>query len=316
MLMYLALQLYPDGKFVTGKRFVRNKNLVLIGESGSHIYSSNGMKHHSVAQDEREFAGYANAHDLTEIGAHPLRELELLRDWLNRHIRFGFRKPGKPGEGVYFGSDFVVLRFDAHNGLQMHSLCYTGLGYKTPSGRTMFEEYRMLFEELSHFSQVVDCCSDCPERFGTDPRLEQESRALASVARDYGIVTYSMSSVWGSIRPFCNGMESGGERVNLWHHADYPEQKRLQHIWDRLIKRLSYIALANSFGEFSGRSHPLDAPFPEPSAPVASGQAASAAAAAVLFTVDDFIEQVKGEVFETSVEPRFVSDVNLGQCRL
>ena len=70
------------------------------------------------------------------------------------------------------------------------------------------------------------------------------------------------------------------------------------------------MALANSFGEFSGRSHPLDAPFPEPSAPVASGQAASAAAAAVLFTVDDFIEQVKGEVFETSVEPRFVSDVN------
>ena len=44
---------------------------------------------------------------------------------------------------------------------------------------------------------------------------------------------------------------------------------------------------------------------------MASGQAASAAAAAVLFTVDDFIEQVKGEVFETSVEPRFVSDVNL-----
>ena len=109
MLMYLALQLYPDGKFVTGERFVRNKNLVLIGESGSHIYSSNGMKHHSVAQDEREFAGYANAHDLTEIGARPLRLLELNRDWINRHIRFGFRTPGQPGDGVYFGSDFVLL---------------------------------------------------------------------------------------------------------------------------------------------------------------------------------------------------------------
>ena len=76
MLMYLALQLYPDGKFVTGERFVRNKNLVLIGESGSHIYSSNGKKRHSAAQDEKEFAGYANVHDLTEIGAHPLWLLE------------------------------------------------------------------------------------------------------------------------------------------------------------------------------------------------------------------------------------------------
>ena len=99
MLMYLALQLYPDGKFVTGERFVRNKNLVLIGESGSHIYSSNGMKHHSVAQDEREFAGYANAHDLTEIGARPLRELELFKGLDKPPHPLRFQKAGQAWRG-------------------------------------------------------------------------------------------------------------------------------------------------------------------------------------------------------------------------
>ena len=70
------------------------------------------------------------------------------------------------------------------------------------------------------------------------------------------------------------------------------------------------MALANSFGEFSGRPHPLDTPYPGPRAPVASGQAASVAVAAP-FAVDDLIEQVKGEAVETSVEPGYVSDVNV-----
>ena len=140
------------------------------------------------------------------------------------------RKPGKPGDGVYFGSDFVILWFDAHNGLQMNPLYYTGLQYMTPSGRSTYQEYKLLFEELSHFSQVVYCYSDCPERFGMGQRLEQESRVLASVARGYGIIAYCVLNFWDSIRPFCVGVESGGERVNLWHHADYLEQTRLQHI--------------------------------------------------------------------------------------
>ena len=45
-----------------------------------------------------------------------------------------------------------------------------------------------------------------------DLRLEQESRALASVARDYGLIAYGMSIFWESIRPLCLGMESGGEK--------------------------------------------------------------------------------------------------------
>ena len=97
---------------------------------------------------------------------------------------------------------------------------------------------------------------------------------LASIAKDCGIITYCVFSFWDSIRPFCLGIDSGGERVNLWHHTDYLEQKGLQHIWDRLIKRLAYVALANSFGEYIGRPHPLDTPYPGPGVSAASGQAA------------------------------------------
>ena len=76
-------------QFVTGEPYVRNKNRILMGDSGSNIYSSNGKKHHSIAQDQRDIAGFANIHDLTEIGAHPLRLLELVRDWINRHVHYG-----------------------------------------------------------------------------------------------------------------------------------------------------------------------------------------------------------------------------------
>ena len=57
-------------------------------------------------------------HDLTEIGAHPYRLLEVSRDWISRHLQYGFTKPGKLGEGTFFGSDFVILWFDAHYGSQ------------------------------------------------------------------------------------------------------------------------------------------------------------------------------------------------------
>ena len=111
------------------------------------------------------------------------------------------------------------------------------------------------------------------------------------------------------IKPFCVGMESGGERVNLWHHADFQDQHRLQHFWDRLVKRLTYVAVANSYGESNGRLLPPETPY-EPSVEATAGQAASAA---VTFpkTVDDLMEQVKQECVETTVEPGVVADVNL-----
>ena len=57
-----------------------------------------------------------------------------------------------------------------------------------------------------------------------DARLEQDSRTLFSIARDYGLITHCMSSFRGSIKPFCLGMEGGGERVTRWHHTDYQNQ--------------------------------------------------------------------------------------------
>ena len=70
----------------------------------------------------------------------------------------------------------------------------------------------MLMEELSQFSQVVYCYSDCPERFGMDEQLEQDSRVLAATARHYGLLTFSMAAHWDLIKLFCLGMESGGQR--------------------------------------------------------------------------------------------------------
>ncbi|MFM7980417.1 MAG: hypothetical protein ACKPKO_13975, partial [Candidatus Fonsibacter sp.] len=40
---------------------------------------------------------------------------------------------------LQFGSDFVVLVFDAHNGMQMSGTRYTGLRFITASGNTVFD---------------------------------------------------------------------------------------------------------------------------------------------------------------------------------
>ena len=76
-------------------------------------------KHRSIVSDLRASAGYPNVNDLTEVGAHPYRQLELLREWINRHVQFGFAKPGSLGDGTFSGSDFVIIWFDSQNGLQI-----------------------------------------------------------------------------------------------------------------------------------------------------------------------------------------------------
>ncbi|MFM7990531.1 MAG: hypothetical protein ACKPKO_65550, partial [Candidatus Fonsibacter sp.] len=80
----------------------------------------------------------------------------------------------EPQPPLLFGTDFIVLAVDAHNGLQMHDNFYTGLQLGTPNGRTMYYEYCSLMEELSCFSQVVYHYSDCPERFQTNQLLEKK----------------------------------------------------------------------------------------------------------------------------------------------
>ena len=45
-------------QFVTGEPFIRNKNIVVMGDSGCHVYSSTGKKHHSIVSGLRASAGY------------------------------------------------------------------------------------------------------------------------------------------------------------------------------------------------------------------------------------------------------------------
>ena len=40
-------------QFVTGEPFIRNKSIVVMGDSGCHVYSSTGKKHHSIVSDLR-----------------------------------------------------------------------------------------------------------------------------------------------------------------------------------------------------------------------------------------------------------------------
>ena len=52
-------------------------------------------------------------------------------------MQYALPKSGKPDAAPYFGSDFVVIVTDAHNGLHMGN-SYTGLKHKSPIGRTIF----------------------------------------------------------------------------------------------------------------------------------------------------------------------------------
>ena len=124
-------------KFVTGEPYVRAKSMLILGDSGAHIYSPSGKKHHSVVSDLRSHAGDPNIHDLTEMGAHPARWLQMLVKWEHEHLQFALPKSGAPGGRPRFGSDLVVILCDARNGLQMIKTEYTGLDYSAPSGNSI-----------------------------------------------------------------------------------------------------------------------------------------------------------------------------------
>ncbi len=91
------------------------------------------ISHHSIANGLVSHAGYANVHDLSKVGAHPRRWLEMLMSWESQNPHYAVPKSGKPGEPPYFGSDFVVVVMDAHNGLQMKNNTYTVFQYQCSS---------------------------------------------------------------------------------------------------------------------------------------------------------------------------------------
>ena len=135
-----------------------------------------------------------------------------------------------------------------------------------------------------------------------DERLDEEARTCAVIARSYGLIPYSLSTLWEMIQPFCPGMESNGRSLNCWHHTDYGQQYRLHHFWDKLIKALAYLALANSWGELNGRPRPPTIPPPASSAsafsPYLSDKAyeqATQAAAAPAAMAKEMIKLAKEE---------------------
>ena len=171
----------------------RGTHILTIGDSGSHIYGSGGKSYPSIVVYLIELAGYANLLDLTEVGADPRRGIEVLIDWANRHLQFALPQLGKSGGPPRFRVLFFVIVLDARNGLQQHDHRYTGLNYASPAGKSVYVEYGQLMDALSQFSQVVNGYSDCAERFQMGPKLDEESRALAAMARYYGMIPYSLS---------------------------------------------------------------------------------------------------------------------------
>ncbi|MFM7980997.1 MAG: hypothetical protein ACKPKO_16940, partial [Candidatus Fonsibacter sp.] len=153
----------------------------------------------------RTFAGYPNVYDLTEAGAHRVRWIQRLQEWKlwHHYLALPTMGPDVPVTStlqLQFGSDFVVLVLYAHNGLQVHGTIYTGLSYKTVMGNTMFDEYRMLMEELTSFSQVVYGFSPCWERFDMDNRLAEEAHACAVLANAWGHISCDLSDFGESIK--------------------------------------------------------------------------------------------------------------------
>ena len=68
-------------RYVSGQPYVQSRNILIVGDSGTEIYSKSGQSHHSIATDLRQHCGYSNIHNLTEVCTHPRRWLELLTHW-------------------------------------------------------------------------------------------------------------------------------------------------------------------------------------------------------------------------------------------
>ena len=179
-------------------------------------YLLGGKNHRLMTDDLVRHAGYANARNLTEVGGLSRRLLQLLVDWINRrHLPFALPTSGKPGDAPRFGSDFVVIVFDALNGLQQRDHRYAGLNYIPPAGKSVYVVYGQFMEELSPFSQVVYCYSDCAERYQMDSRQGDEARALAAMASNYGRIPYSLSTCLGADQALLLGHGKRRPRIKM-----------------------------------------------------------------------------------------------------
>ncbi|MFM7979623.1 MAG: hypothetical protein ACKPKO_09940, partial [Candidatus Fonsibacter sp.] len=103
---------------------LKNKNILIVGNSGSRFYSPNGKKSSPLTATLMEHSGFPNMYDLTEVGVHPRTWVQLLQKWKMNHQRLALPtiRPDESvsSEDLQFGSDFVVIGIDAQNGLQLH----------------------------------------------------------------------------------------------------------------------------------------------------------------------------------------------------
>ena len=53
--------------FFTGEPFVRSRSILFVGNSGSHVYSAGGNKHHAITRDLEAHAGFPNVHDFSQM---------------------------------------------------------------------------------------------------------------------------------------------------------------------------------------------------------------------------------------------------------
>ena len=60
----------------------------------------------------------------------------------NRHLQFALPQSGKPGSEPFWGSDFIAIWIDAHNGLQMLGDRYAGLDYISLAKKSVYVEYQ------------------------------------------------------------------------------------------------------------------------------------------------------------------------------
>ena len=65
-------------RVASGEPYVLARNIIIVGDSGAHIYSNSGPSQLPVAQYLVSQTEYANVHDLSEVGARP-KEVQVVR---------------------------------------------------------------------------------------------------------------------------------------------------------------------------------------------------------------------------------------------